>query len=296
LLKMHAPELNRVGIDPTSEKFKDFYPSDITRVANFFSADVFAKQMGSKRAKLVTSIAMFYDLPSPETFVADIARVLTDDGVWLFEQSYLPTMCSQSSYDTICHEHIEYYTMKPILWMLERNGLHLVDAEMTDANGGSISLIASKKRPASTPELVKKLVALEVEIMGPQGGEYFRQFRARVETRREQLQTTFRDLKKNHRIFGYGASTKGNVILQYCGFDHRSIEAMLEVNRDKFGCTTPGTNIPIVDESEVELGKGDVLLMLPWHFKSFFDVRLAPLKKKGVKLLYPLPDVVVEEA
>lgn len=290
LLQMYPSSLKRVGIDPTSEKFKSFYPGDVVRVPDFFSEKTFSQAVGPQKAKAITSIAMLYDLERPLDFVADIKKVLAPDGAWLFEQSYLPTMCELTSYDTICQEHLEYYSLAALRWMLNKSGLTITDVELTDANGGSISLIARHTELHAEHPEVAGLIDRERRQLDQE--KILERFAARTIEHRKRLKSYVSDLVSGGaRVWGLGASTKGNVILQWCGLDAELITGVLEVNADKFGRTTPGTLIPIVDERNTPLGEKDVLLVLPWHFRPFFEKKMAPLVDRGVRMLYPLPQI-----
>ena len=134
-----------IGMDPTGVKFKKYYRRDIQLIEDFFSSAVFLQATGAKKAKIITSIAMFYDLPDPLQFMREIVAVLHDDGLWHFEQSYLPAMLQANAYDTVCQEHVEYYAMKQMVWMTERAGLKIVDVAINDVNGGSFAITAAKR-------------------------------------------------------------------------------------------------------------------------------------------------------
>jgi hypothetical protein len=144
-LKAYSGNHRKVGIDPTGKKFIEYYTDGIALIPDFFSAAAFRSSFPTEKAKIVTSIAMFYDLESPMDFVKDIEEVLADDGVWHFEQSYMPSMLRTNSYDTICHEHLEFYSFKVVKNMLEECGLRVVDVQMNAINGGSFAITACKK-------------------------------------------------------------------------------------------------------------------------------------------------------
>lgn len=281
--------LDLVGVDPTGTKFRQFYPPHIALVADFFSYEAVAKRYPGKKARVVTSFSMFYDLPEPLAFMKQVRELLADDGLWVFEQSYMPTMLDMNSYDTACHEHLEYYDLSQISWMAERAGLRIADVELNDVNGGSFSLTAvpaGSSRPTSAA--VEKLLASErarrLDTLAP-----YQAFAERVADTRAQLRA-FLDRAKaeGKRVAGLGASTKGNVVLQYCGVTEADVFAIGEVNPDKFGARTPGTWIPIVSEEEVLAAEPDYLLVLPWHFWSFFERNP---KLQGRTLVRPLPRV-----
>ena len=291
------PGLKRVGMDPTGEKFRRYYPPQVDLVVDFFSARGFRAIAGERRAKVVTSIAMFYDLEQPMDFVRQIAEILAPDGVWVFEQSYMPAMLRAGSYDTICHEHLEYYALSQVKWMLERAGLELVDVEANDVNGGSFSVTAARAGSALAADdaAVSRILAEEVAA-GLDGMQPYEAFRNRALRHREALQDFIRGVNaRGQKIFGYGASTKGNVILQFCDLTSRDLPCIAEVNEDKFGAYTPGSAIPIVSEREARERKPDYLLVLPWHFRDNIIQREQAYLRSGGKLVFPLPEIEVVE-
>ncbi|MEK7384058.1 MAG: class I SAM-dependent methyltransferase [Elusimicrobiota bacterium] len=282
-----------VGVDPTGEQFRRFYPPHVELIADFFSADLFRRRFPGRKAKVVTSIAMFYDLDAPMDFVADVRDILSDDGIWVVEQSYLPAMLEASAYDTICHEHLEYYGARQMRWMMERSGLKIVGIERNAINGGSFSLTVAKKS-APYPECARELKAFLRAEEACAGLEPYRAFASAVARHREELVAFLsRARSEGKTTLGYGASTKGNVILQYCGLTEKDIPLIGEVNPDKFGSFTPGTRIPIVPEAEVRARKPDYLLALPWHFRDFIVEKEAGYLRAGGRLVFPLPKLQV---
>lgn len=282
LLGFYPDDLRRVGFDPTIVKFGCSYKQGIEKVADFFGPQS-AQALVGQKAKIVTSVAMFYDLPDPQAFVNTVADILHDDGVWVFEQSYMPMMCGQLAYDTICHEHLEYYGMKPIARMLGKAGLVVDHVGLNDCNGGSFRVFARRRsftRRDETP-LVAQMLKMESTL----NLTFWQNWARAVKGHRDILRATlglFPDLK----IFGLGASTKGNVLLQYAGLTSRDIPMIAEVNPDKFGCVTPGSRIPIVSETYAALQKPDAYLVLPWHFRKGFEARRKPADPS---LIFPLP-------
>lgn len=276
-----------VGIDPTASKFKQFYTSNVELIADFFSSAVYKNRCGDRKAKIVTSFAMFYDLEDPTSFMREVADILHDNGVWVMEQSYMPLMLSTNSYDTVCHEHLEYYSLTQIQWMAERAGLKIVDVEVNDVNGGSFSVMMQKTTGRLTiSPAVKKTLALE-QTQKLDDMETYIKFSERARESKQNILKFFKDAKASgKRVAALGASTKGNVILQYCGIDSSMITSIGEINPDKFGAYTPGTHIPIVNEKEIIASKPDYVLVLPWHFRPFFE---AQSRYEGLRLVYPLP-------
>ena len=293
-------EFTLLGIDPSGAKFKDYYPPSVQLIPDFFSAFLVKKHVGNKRAKIITSIAMFYDLEDPVGFAQEIADMLADDGVWLFEQSYLPAMLNTVSYDTVCHEHLEYYALKQIKWITDATGLKIVDVTTSGTNGGSFSITAAKSDSPylECTKIISSMLADE-ERQGLSTLAPYQAFDQKVREHRDDLIRLVKDLKgQGKKVFGYGASTKGNVLLQYCGFTTEDIPYIAEVNEDKFGSYTPGTNIPIISETEARALKPDYFLVLPWHFRGGIVEREKSFLESGGKILFPLPriEVVSSEA
>jgi len=287
-------DLTLIGFDPSARKFSKYYRSDIKLILDFFSADVFREHFGNSKAKIITSIAMFYDLERPQAFVDDIASILADDGVWHLEQSYLPSMLQTNSYDTACHEHIEYYGLQQLNWMMRRAGLRILDVELNGTNGGSFAVTVGKERGARANSAAIERLLCEEAALGLESLKPFEEFWCRVLRHREQLLAFFSEAKReNKKIIGYGASTKGNVLLQFCGITPDMMPCIAEVNEDKFGCFTPGTWIPIVPEQQAREMNPDYFLVLPWHFRDAIVRREAAFRQRGGKLVFPLPHLEI---
>lgn len=284
-----------VGIDPVGQKFGKYYPPHIQLISDFFSSKIIKKNFGRKKAKIITSIAMFYDLDSPMEFMRQIHEVLADDGVWVFEQSYMPTMLKINAYDTICHEHLEYYGFKQIKWMTDRIGFKIIDIELNEINGGSFS-VAVAKSDSVFKENKKKIGKLleEERRNGLDTLKPYEAFKKKVFKHRDTLLDFIEKVKSEGEvIFGYGASTKGNVILQFCKLTQKDIPFIAEVNKDKFGCLTPGSFIPIISEEEARAKKPDYFMVLPWHFRENIIGREKKFLQSSGRLIFPLPSIEV---
>lgn len=289
-----TPVIRRVGIDPTIAKFCEFYDDDTAAVADFFSAEAF-DAVSQQRAKVVTSIAMFYDLEDPIAFARDIRHCLTDDGLWHFEQSYMPWMLRSGAYDTICHEHLEYYSLTSIKRILDEAGLQVVDVATNAVNGGSISVTAAKADgPWQTASIIPEWLLQEERRNGVHDIATWAKFADMVHARQRDLLELLTALKDSGQtVMGLGASTKGNVLLQTTGITTDLVSKVGDVNPYKFGRYLPGTNIPIVSEAEVLAEEPDYLLVLPWHFRETFMVTMEPFLSRGGRMIFPLPDIEV---
>lgn len=277
-----------VGFDPTGVKFHSYYPEHISLVADFFSATSFHEKFTDKKAKIVTSFSMFYDLEDPISFMREVYDVLEDGGIWVFEQSYMPTMLETKSYDTVCHEHLEFYALRQIKWMTDKVGFKIKDVEFNDVNGGSFSITVTKtgngdiSHDASIQKILDDEESNGLDTLVP-----YRDFADNAEKSKRDLHDFInKAMREGKTIAALGASTKGNVLLQYCGISADEIEFVGEVNQEKFGCYTPGSWIPIVDEDEALRKKPDYLIVLPWHFRGFF---ISNSKLNGLSLVFPLP-------
>lgn len=286
-----AGTYQRIGIDPTSAKFRQYYPPDVSIVTSLFSEASFRSVAGDRRAAVITSFAMFYDLEDPIAFMRDIHHCLADDGVWVFEQSYLPLMLERNAYDTICHEHIEYYSLSIIDWMTRKAGFKIIDVELNDINGGSFSVMVAKTGSSHAESPAVAQILADERSAGIADLDIYKAFAARVHASREQLRGFLAEAKAAGKtVAALGASTKGNVILQYCNITTADMTCVGEVNEEKFGSFTPGTLIPIIPEAELVARAPDYLVVLPWHFRDTF------LRKKlqgSSHLVFPLPTLEV---
>ena len=287
-------EINRVGIDPTARKFKEYYNRDIKIIDTFFSKETFFN-FNQKKAKIISSIAMFYDLEDPVSFASQIYDCLEDNGIWHFEQSYMPSMLRTNSYDTICHEHLEYYSLSNIIYILEKVNMKIVDIQFNSINGGSFAITAAKnngninRSNSITSWLLKQESRMGIDTPAP-----FRRFEERIFNHRLDLMDLLNSLKKDgYKIAGYGASTKGNVLLQFCELNNSIIDYIVDVNPLKNGCFTPGTLIPIVSEQYALDNLPDFFLVLPWHFRNNIIQKEQYIRDKGVKMIFPLPEIEI---
>lgn len=279
---------NRIGIDPAAEHLSHYYTPGTLFSSTFFSRESF-ENLTSAKASLVTSIAMFYDLENPVEFASDVASILKPGGFWFLEQSYMPWMVQTGAYDTICHEHIEYYSLTSIREILRRSGFELVDAFLTPANGGSVAVLARKNK-AKQSELTR--LDRDEGLLQLNSLDGFSTFKKAIDKHREELPAVIQRARTSgKRVAGLGASTKGSVILQWCGLDNQDIDVIGEVNPEKVGKIMAGTSIPIVEESEVFEEAYESLLVLPWHFRSTFVNLVDEMAQPRPDLIFPLPNI-----
>jgi len=280
--------LKLVSIDPTSKKFSKYFADHVNYIADFFSKKTFTNFFGDTTAKLVTSFSMFYDLEDPCEFAREINSILDPkEGIWVLEQSYMPEMLKVNSFDTVCHEHLSYYGMRQLKYIMDQADLKIIQFEFNDVNGGSISMMVANKNSnyvectQMLDELIREELDLSLDTIAP-----WNAFETRIEKCKEQFWNLIDGFKDDGlKIAALGASTKGNVTLQTWGVTPEDILVVGDVNPDKDGSFTPGTWIPIKDEDSV-LAEYDVFVILPWHFKNFF---ISNPKFKNKILVFPLP-------
>jgi hypothetical protein len=291
-LGFFSPELALVSIDPTSKKFSKYFKKHVDYIADFFTEKTFRKFFGNNDAKLVTSFSMFYDLEDPCQFAKEVNSILNpEEGIWVLEQSYMPEMLRANSFDTVCHEHLSYYGMRQIKYIMDQAGFKIIDFEFNDVNGGSISLVVANKssKYEEATQMLNDLLQEELDLK-LNTTEPWNDFSFRIEECRIKFWELINECKEDGlKIAALGASTKGNVTLQTWGVTDDDITVVGEVNPDKDGSFTPGTWIPIRNEDSV-IEEYDVFVVLPWHFKNFF---INSPKFKGKKLLFPLPNAEI---
>ncbi len=300
LLASYPRDFVKFGIDPSDVAQE--IDGDIAVVQDTFPSQELDQRSKGQRFDVITSIAMFYDLEDPVSFVQGVKRSLSAEGIWILEMSYMPTMLKMNSYDTICHEHLEYYSLAVIESVLERAAMKVVRVGMNDINGGSIRCYAthSENFRFSNKEYSRSLEALRQEEFDLEldTDKPYRNFQERINVHKVELTSLLKKLRAEGKtIHIYGASTKGNTILQWCGIDRFIIDYAADRNPGKHGARTLGTDIPIISEEQSRAMKPDCYLVLPWHFRKEFLEREREMLDRGTSLIFPLPDIeVVQKA
>ena len=303
LLSFVPDGIKKLGIDPAEDSFKNESSKIADEVIqDFFTLENFKKsKFKKKKAKVVTCIAMFYDLDEPVEFLKDVTKVLDDDGLFVLQMSYTPLMIKQLAFDNICHEHVYYWGLASMEKLLKKAGLKIVDCQVNDVNGGSFRIYIKKKKSAVTSFATAPYrdvcnVRVESLIKWEKGlkldkEEIWLDFFNRIEAlKKETVDFIKAEKAKGKVICGYGASTKGNTLLQYFGLDNTLIDAIAERSHYKFGLKTIGTNIPILSEEDVRAMNPDYMLVLPWHFIAEFVKREDEFLSKGGKFIVPCPN------
>ena len=292
LLGNYPETFDKFGVDP-SDVAQEIKPP-VTVFQDIFPSSELVTHLQGNQLDIITSIAMFYDLEDPIAFTKGINEILSPEGIWIFEMSYMPTMLKMTSYDTICHEHLEFYSLAVIEYILKQAGMKIFNVAFNAINGGSIRCFATHEGNFAykKDEYMQNIQALHQEEFDLEldTDKPYKNFQDRVNVHKEELITLLKKLKKaGKRIHIYGASTKGNTILQWCGIDNRIIDYAAERNPDKYGARTLGTDIPIISEAESRAMNPDYYLVLPWHFKEEFIEREKETLEKGIGLIFPLP-------
>ncbi len=302
LLSYVPKDLLRVGIDPADDTFfNESKQHSNLIIQDYFTAETFKRsRFGNLKAKVITSIAMFYDLEHPEKFIQDVHEVLDDDGVWVLQLSYTPLMINQVAFDNIVHEHLYYYSLANLRALLEENGFKVMDCQLNDVNGGSFRVYAMKAganfnkfgSQAFRDVCDVRNISLEIFEASHDYNEAHRwsTFFLRIEELKKEVRDfiVFRE-EEGKTVWAYGASTKGNTLLQYFGLDNTLITGIADRSPAKWGLRTVGTNIPITSEEEMRKAKPDYLLVLPWHFINEFMEREKEYLQGGGKFIVPCP-------
>lgn len=300
LLKFVNKDLIRIGFDPNDYKAESEQFADLI-VNDYFTLRAYKKTpYASKKAKIITSIAMFYDLEHPHKFVDDVKKILDKNGLWVIQMSYLPLMLQQLAFDNICHEHIKYYSLTTLNKLLEAHDMKVVDCHVNDVNGGSFRIFVRHRNADETTFAtapyrdvaeyrVKSILAYEKTLNLTKTTTYKNFYKKVLELKNKTVAFIKKEKKKGKTIWGYGASTKGNTLLQWFGLDNTLIDGIAERSPAKYGLKTIGTNIPIYSEDDMRKAKPDYLLVLPWHFISEFKEREKPFLDQGGKFIVPCP-------
>jgi hypothetical protein len=290
MLQYYSNKLKRIGVDPTGNQFKQYY-NDVDLLPTYFTYLNFTNIYGNIKCKLVSSISMFYDLPQPVQFAKDIYNILHDDGIWTCEQSYLLSMLKTNSIDTICHEHLEYYSLKQVKLIADLSNFKIIDVKFNDCNGGSFRVYFAKKESKAheeAHELIERILKEESDF-GLPSKDIFKKFMKDCDEQVEKLVKFIDDVNaRGENIYIYGASTKGNCLLQYANIGEDKIKYAVERNPNKVGKMTC-TGIPIIMEETMRANPPNYLLVLPWHFKDEIVEREKVYLENGGKIIFPLP-------
>ena len=294
LLNFYPKTFFKVGIDPTIKKFKQYYKNIDIKISDFFSESKIRSKT-KKKFKAITALSVFYDIEKPNHFLQDIHKLLDDYGVFILEQSDLLSIIKLKMFDTICHEHLEYYSHNVIINLLKKNNLKLFDFKFNDINGGSTQYYICKESNLKIKVKKNKITKVLKNEKKFRLNEVitYKKFFEEIQIVKKKLNKFIKKLKlENKIIHGYGASTKGNVLLQYFNINKNHIDCISDRNPKKDGCYTPSTKIKIVSESYSRKINPDYYLVLPWHFKKEILQR-EKSQRKFSKFIFPLPNLEI---
>jgi SAM-dependent methyltransferase len=302
LLSYVPSNFSKLGIDPAEQSYlsqSSQYADQV--IQDFFSLEVYNKsKFKNKKCDIVTCIAMFYDLENPVDFLNEVNQILDDEGIFVLQMSYTPLMLKQLAFDNICHEHLMYYNLHSIKYVASAAGFKIVDCDLNDVNGGSFRVFLQKESAkessfANAPHRdianfrIKSFLLYEKEIGVYRPSTYIEFFKNVANLKKQTVDFIKEQKAQGKKIWGYGASTKGNTLLQFFGLDHTMIDGIAERSPYKFGLKTVGTNIPIYNEEEMRKEKPDYLLILPWHFINEFKAREQDYLNNGGHFIVPCP-------
>lgn len=288
MLQFYDKSLQRIGVDPTGKQFSQYY-GDVSLIPNYFTFENFRSVYPDLKAKVVSSISMFYDLPDPVQFAKDIHAILEDDGIWTCEQSYLLTMLDRNSIDTICHEHLEYYSLHVVKNIAEQAGFKIVDVKFNDCNGGSFRVYFAKSGSHHKESSVVADILENEKTRDLQNPKTYIDFMTNCDVEIKYLTNLIDHINSSgQKMYIYGASTKGNCLLQYANIGEDKVSFAVERNLSKIGKMT-STGIPIISEETMRENPPEYLLVLPWHFRDEIIQREDAYLENGGQLVFPFP-------
>ena len=295
LLNFYKKNIFRVGIDPLIKKYKNQYKNINFGIQDFFSYKAIQKKKINKKFKIITALSMFYDLPNPNRFLRDVKKVLDKEGIFVLEHADLLSIIKNCQFDTICHEHLEYYSTKVIIELMNNNELRVFNLKANTINGGSMRYYICHKdsKYKNNNKKINKILREEMKSKLDKPNTFSNFFNLINVQKKKLLKLINKIIKKKETIHGYGASTKGNVLLQYFGISSNKISYIADRNPQKVNLYTPGTKIKIVSESFSRMCKPNYYLVLPWHFKKEIILREKKVIKEGSRLIFPLPKMKI---
>ncbi len=297
LLNFYNKKLIKIGIDPTITKYKKFYKNINYKLSTFFSKKEITKVIKTKKVKAVTALSVFYDLKDPNLFLKEVSEIIDEKkGIFVLEHTDLLSIIKNNLFDTICHEHLAYYSAKVIIDMIKNNNLRVFDISTNKINGGSTRFYICHKNSdfKIKKNKINLIIKKENKFRLDKKNTYIKFFK-KIEKIKKNLISILKNIKKSGKtIHGYGASTKGNVLLQFFKIDHSIIDFIADRNPLKFGYYTPGTKFVIKSENYSRNLKPDYYLVLPWHFKTEILKREKLIRSKGTKFIFPLPNIEVK--
>lgn len=293
LLKYYSKSIKKVAVEPI-KKFADECEKYVDIVINnFFNYKSYYEKLKIKKANIITAISCFYDINDPNGFIKDIKKILNDDGIFVIQQNYLVSMLKQNAFDNIVHEHLEYYSLLSLENLMNSHGLEIFDVKETSINGGSFRTFIAYKNRRKIEKSVYKMRNYEQKLR-LENKKIYEDFADKVRNNRNKLHNLIVKLvKKNKTVYIYGASTRGNTLLQFCSLNQKLIKAAVERNPEKWDKRIASVGIPIISEEQARVENPDYMLVLPWFFKEEFIRREKKYLENGGHFIFPLPNLQI---
>ena len=293
LLSNYSDKVFKIGIEPIKKFAKECGLKANVIINDFFNYKLYFSKVGKRKADIITIISCFYDMEKPNIFLSDVKKIMNDDGIITIQQNYLASMLRNNAFDNIVHEHLEYYSLLSLENLLKRHQLEIFDIEEDGMNGGSFRTYISNigKRKISKAVVNMRIRERKINLKNK---KIYMDFAQKVEKNKNKLsKLILKLLKENKKIYIYGASTRGNTLLQYCGLDCKSIKAAVERNSEKWGKKIASVGVPIISEEQARIEKPDYMLVLPWFFREEFLRREKKYLQDGGHFIFPLPKLEV---
>lgn len=293
LLSFYPKKVYRIAVEPIKKFAKESRKNADEVINNFFTYESYSKKIKNKKADIITAISCFYDMPEPNKFVSDVKKIMDDDGIFIIQQNYLVGMLEQNAFDNIVHEHLEYYSLLSLTNLLKKHDLEIFDVKLRELNGGSFkTYICHKgKRTISKNVLEMQLSEKKLKLNNK---KIYKDFAKRINENKEELSELIKKiLKEKKTIYIYGASTRGNTLLQFYKLNNNHVKFAVERNSEKHGKIIASVGIPIISEEQARIDQPDYMLVLPWFFKSEFLKRENKYLKSGGHFIFPLPKLEV---
>lgn len=284
LMLTFFPEmLKRVGIDPAKNIDWSPLPKSIEIVNDYFPSE----KLTGRKFKIITTTAMFYDLDDPNKAVKDIKKLLDKDGIVCIQVSYLYDTIRDMNFYDICHEHLEYYSLRTLIYLMKRNGMEVFDASTNAVNGGSIRIMVSHKEAKRTHSKNLEYILLKEKVLRLEDPQTYAIFSKLIDMSAKRVQEYIK--KQKGLVIGLGASTKGNVLLQLCNIDKKMLPFISERNPFKVGLKTLGTDMLLISEEDARKKNPTCIFVIPWNFKAEIVDREKEYLEKGGKMLFIMP-------
>ena len=290
MVSMFPKNLNRIAVEPAKNIDWSNVEKSITIVNEYFSKDIVLKASGGKKAKIVTATAMFYDFDDPNIATKDIKAILDDDGVCVIQVSYLLDTIKDMNFYDVVHEHLEYYSLKSINYLMENNGLTVIDASTNFVNGGSLRILVTHKENSNLKSKRYEEILAEEEKWNLEELDTYTKYENKIQVIIKKTKNfILKELRSGGTVIGLGASTKGNVLLQICGIDKRLLPYLSDRNKEKVGLRTLGTDIEIISEDKAHELNPSCIIVIPWNFKEEILEREKDYIRNGGKMLFLMP-------